>query len=165
VTRLFVAVDPPGPVRRTLATAIPRPDEPGVRWIPPDRWHVTLRFLGEADEREAVAALRRLRAPRATAALGPRVSRLGRTVVCLPVEGLDDLAVAVDAATADVGEPPDHRFRGHLTLARLKARAACGVTGTAVSSTFEVDAVRLYRSTLHPDGARHELVAEVALGG
>ncbi|MCD9624889.1 RNA 2',3'-cyclic phosphodiesterase [Rhabdothermincola salaria] len=165
MSRLFVAVDPPDQVRHALTEVVPRPEGPGVRWVPPDQWHVTLRFLGEADERAAVAALARLRAPRATATIGPRVSRLGRTVVCLPVSGLDDLAGAVEEATIHVGVPPDHRFRGHLTLARLKARAACGVTGTAVSAAFEVGAVRLYRSTLHPDGARHELVAEVALGG
>lgn len=164
MTRLFVAVDPPDEVRHRLAHAVPRPDEPGVRWVPPDRWHVTLRFLGEADEGAAVAAITRLRAPRATATLGPRVARLGRNVVCLPVAGLDALAEAVEAATAGIGEPPDRRFRGHLTLARLRGRAACGVAGTAVSDAFEVDAVRLYRSTLRPDGAHHELVAEVPPG-
>jgi len=165
VSRLFVAVDPPDDVRRTLLEVVPRPHEPGVRWTRPEQWHVTLRFLGDADEREVEAALHQLGARRATAVLGPRVARLGRTVVCLPVAGLDELASAVETATAEVGEAPGRRFQGHLTLARLGPRSACGVTGARVSATFEVDAVRLYRSTLHPDGARHEVVTEVALDG
>jgi 2'-5' RNA ligase len=134
-----------------------------VRWVPPEQWHLTLRFLGEADEDVAARALEALRATPATAVLGPRVSRLGRDVVCLPVAGLDALAAAVADATAAVGEPPDRRFSGHLTLARLRRRAACGVTGTAFRATFPVDHVALVRSTLDAGGARHEVVRRVAL--
>jgi 2'-5' RNA ligase len=142
---------------------VPRPAEPGVRWVPPEQWHVTLRFLGEADEGAAIDALRSLRTEPATATIGPRVSRLGRLVVCLPVSGLDQLATAVAEATADVGEPPDRRFSGHLSLARLRHRAACGVTGTPFHATFAVDRVALVRSTLDPAGARHESLLEVGL--
>lgn len=164
MARLFVAVDPPDELRRRLVDTLPRPAEPGVRWVPPAQWHVTLRFLGDTPEDEALAALEGLRSDAATATVGPRVSRLGRNVVCLPVRGLDELARAVTDATAGVGEPPDHPFRGHLTLGRLGRRPACGVTGAAFSDTFAVDRVRLYRSTLRPEGAVHELLAEVPLG-
>lgn len=167
MSRLFVAVWPPQDVRDRLA-AVGRPDEPGVRWVRPEHWHVTLRFLGEADEAAAAAALGRLEvAPFAggvETTLGPRVSRLGRSVVCVPVAGLDDLAAAVETATADVGQPPDPRpFAGHVTLARLRHRAACGVTGTAVSAGFTVRSVDLVRSVPGPDGPAYEVVTTVAL--
>jgi 2'-5' RNA ligase len=136
-----------------------------VRWVPPDQWHVTLRFLGEADEEAAATAVRAVRSAPATAVAGPRVSRLGRSVVCLPVAGLDELAAAVAEATADVGDPPDRRYSGHLTLARLQRRAACRVTDTPFRATFTIDRIVLVRSTLAPDGARHEPLVEVALGG
>jgi len=163
MSRLFVAVELPDDVRHGLDAALPRPAAPGVRWVPPHQWHVTLRFLGEADEEQATEALSSLRAEPATAVLGPRVSRLGRDVVCLPVAGLDELAGRVRATTTGVGEPPGRPFVGHLTLARLRHRAACGLAGTAVDATFPVDEVVLVRSTLHPDGARHERVVAVAL--
>jgi RNA 2',3'-cyclic 3'-phosphodiesterase len=134
-----------------------------VRWVPPHQWHVTLRFLGEVDEDAAVAAVSTLAAPRATAAIGPRVSRLGRDVVCLPVTGLDDLATAVLAATTDLGRPDGRPFVGHLTLARLRHRAACGLTGTPVDLVVPVDEVILVRSTLAPEGAVHEPVLTVPL--
>jgi 2'-5' RNA ligase len=134
-----------------------------VRWVPPDQWHVTLRFLGEADEGAAVAAVRGVRSAPATAIAGPRVSRLGRSVVCLPVIGLERLAADVADATDAVGDSPDRRFSGHLTLARLRHRAACGVTGSAFHAAFAVDRVTLVRSTLGADGARHEPLVDVAL--
>ena len=167
MSRLFVAVWPPPDVREGLA-ALGRPVDPGVRWVRPEHWHITLRFFGEADEAAAAAALGRLDvAPFAggvEAVLGPRVSRLGRAVVCVPVAGLDDLAVAVSTVTADVGQPPDPRpFAGHLTLARLRHRAACGVTGTAVSAGFPVRSLDLVRSVPGPEGPTYEVVTTVAL--
>ena len=101
--------------------------------------------------------------PRAAAALGPRVSRLGRDVVCLPVTGLDELAAAVAAASDGLGEPPGRPFVGHLTLARLRQRAACGLTGTPVDLVVPVDEVVLVRSTLGPQGAVHGPVLSVPL--
>ena len=143
MSRLFVAAALPDDVRAELAARLPRPVEAGVRWVPEHQWHVTLRFLGEADEDAAIEALGHLDGRAATAVLGPTVSRLGRDVVCLPVVGLDDLAAAVSSATAEVGEPPGRPFVGHLTLARLRHRAACGVTGTPFSLHHPVDEVVL----------------------
>lgn len=134
-----------------------------MRWVAPNQWHVTLRFLGEADEEAATTAVSSLDAPRAVASLGPRVSRLGRDVVCLPVTGLDRLAAAVLDVTVGIGEPAGRPFVGHLTLARLRHRAACGLTGTLVDLVVPVDEVVLLRSTLTREGAVHEPVATVPL--
>lgn len=167
MSRLFVAAWPPPAVVREVA-ALPRPDESGVRWAQPDQWHVTLRFLGEADEAVAAAALDRLAAEPATATVGPAVSRLGRTVLCLPVRGLDALAAAVAEATAGVGEPPDPRpFRGHLTLARLGRRGSCRLAGHRLATSFVVSEVALVSSTAGPrgEGPTYRSVHRVALGG
>ncbi|HSL56757.1 MAG TPA: RNA 2',3'-cyclic phosphodiesterase [Acidimicrobiales bacterium] len=162
--RLFVAVTPPPEVLDAIAT-LPRPDEPGVRWVPREQWHVTLRFLGDADPDAVAAALDGAlgdgadRVPHATGArceLGPVVSRLGRSVVCVPASGLDELARVVTTATAHLGTPPDPRpFTGHLTLARLRQRAACGVTGAPFRASFDVRDVDLVESRLGSDGATH----------
>jgi 2'-5' RNA ligase len=52
--RLFVAIDPPEPIRAALQ-ALPRPLR-GVAWTPPHQYHLTLRFLGEtpANQRGAI---------------------------------------------------------------------------------------------------------------
>jgi RNA 2',3'-cyclic 3'-phosphodiesterase len=48
MSRLFVALIPPVPVRSELATLTS--PLPGVRWSPEDNLHLTLRFIGETDE-------------------------------------------------------------------------------------------------------------------
>ena len=158
----------PSPEVMDVLRALPRPSVPGLRWTTEDQWHVTLRFLGEADVEEASAALRGLSydSGRVEAALGPRTERLGRTIVHVPVAGLDALAAAVVVATAAAGEPPpDRPFRGHLTLGRANRgradlRAAAGV---AAEGRWPVEEVTLVASRLHPQGARYEVVASVPL--
>jgi len=164
VSRLFYAVGLPEPVLDVVA-ALPRPDEKGVRYTTREQWHVTLRFLGEADETEAQAALERVNAAPCRATLGPQVSRLGRNVVVAPVAGLESVAAAVAAETADLGTPPDARpFAGHVTVARLRRRGSCRIAGALISAEFGVEEVVLMRSRLHPDGARYDTVARRVLG-
>jgi 2'-5' RNA ligase len=162
--RLFVAAWPPAEVLDAIAT-LARPEEPGVRYTTRAQWHVTLRFLGSCDVDDAAAAFARIDGVAAEAVVGPLVSRLGRSVVVVPVRGLEALAAAVAVATAGVGEPPDPRpFAGHLTIARLRHRAACRVTGQRIQAAFAVTELDLVRSELHPQGARYTTVATRRLG-
>jgi 2'-5' RNA ligase len=164
--RLFVGVVPPERVLDAL-DRLDRPERAGVRWTRRDQWHVTLRFLGEvADPGPVAAALSAAPLRGCEARLGPRVRALGRQVVCLPVAGLDGLAQAVVEATAGFGQPPDdRRFRGHLTLARLRRPARpSGLTGAALDGTFPVTDVRLIRSHQGEGGPRYEDLLVVPLG-
>ena len=162
--RLFVAVIPPTNVLDLLET-IPREPRPDVRYTTRDQWHVTLRFLGDADIGEAVAALERVDAAAAEAVLGPCVERLGRGVAMVPCAGLDAVAAAVRDATGDLEHPMDdaRAFVGHLTIARMKNARRCPATGFAVAASFAVTEVHLVRSHLARDGARYELVASRSL--
>jgi 2'-5' RNA ligase len=164
VARLFVAVRPPAEVL-DLVEALPRVEEPGVRYAARDQWHVTLRFFGEADEEDAAQALTTVDASRCEATIGPQVSRLGRSIIVVPVSGLDELATDVIEATAAVGEPPEPRpFAGHLTIARLKNRGSCRIAGAPIAASFTVEEIELMRSHRHPRGAHYETVARRSLG-
>ncbi len=160
MARLFVGVYPPPSVLDALR-ALPRADAPGVRWVPPEQLHVTMRFIGDAETEEVAARLDRV-APTlrpASVDLGPQVSRLGRNVVCIPARGLDELATGVIDATAGLGEPPEERpFRGHITLARLRRRAACGLTGAPFHASFDADRLHLVQSITRSEGAEHTVV-------
>src|SRR5688500_234766 len=103
MARLFVAVWPPEDVVADL-TALHRKDQRGVRFVPPENWHVTLRFLGDADAREVSAALDHAVLPPARARIGPGVDVLSDRALVVPVTGLDDVARAVTAATDGIGE-------------------------------------------------------------
>jgi 2'-5' RNA ligase len=166
VARLFVAVILPEAVLDCVE-ALPRAEVPGVRWTTREQWHVTLRFLGQVDDVDAVGtALRRGSFMRCEARLGPEVGRFGRRILHVPVAGLDAQASSVAALTADVGEPPEDRpFRGHITLARVRARRGVDLrplAGAPIAASWPVDEIVLVESHLHPKGARYEIVSRIA---
>ncbi|MGZ0184916.1 MAG: 2'-5' RNA ligase family protein [Acidimicrobiales bacterium] len=163
--RLFIAARP-SQAAVAVIDRLERLEAPGVRWLPADQWHVTLRFLGETDPDAAVTAMGGLVAPPVEAVVGPSTRLLGGTVLVVPVAGLDRLAAAVVAATAGVGEPPeDRRFVGHLTLCRFRDEPPPGAVGAAVSTTFPVDEVVLVRSRTLPGGAVHDVLERFPLTG
>ena len=164
MARLFVAVWPPDDVAAEIA-ALRRKDQRGVRFLPPENWHITLRFLGEAHPGEVAEAIDGARLPPARARLGPAVDVLAERALVIPVSGLDALAATVTTSTRAIGEPPRKRFFGHLTLARVKPRATMPATlGALVSAEFDVEEVALVQSRLDPRGARYETVATWPVG-
>lgn len=162
--RYFVAVEPTDPARGRLSS-ISRPDADGVRWTAPDQWHLTLAFLGDVDEAEAMAALDRVDHPPVRVELGPRVELLGAGVVVVPATGLDDLAAAVRMEFASIAPASTSgEFRGHLTLARTRSGPPAGLVGRGFAATFDAVEVDLIASDLDHHGARHRRVARRRLG-
>lgn len=161
---MFVGLWPTEEVTEELA-AIHRKDQRGVRFVPPENWHVTLRFLGEADPDAAAAALDAARFTPSTARLGPAVDVLAERALVVPVEGVDELAAVVAERTRHLGEPPRKRFIGHLTIARVKTRVPMPrCVGQLVSAEFPVTEVALIESRLRPDGARYETLQTWPVG-
>jgi RNA 2',3'-cyclic 3'-phosphodiesterase len=155
MARLFVAVWPSENVVEELRV-LPRKDRRGVRFIDPERWHVTLRFLGDSDPDEVSACLDGLAFGMVRARVGPGVDVLGDRALVVPVAGVDELASEVTRRTDDVGERPRRHFHGHLTLARVKRGAALPpAMGMYVAAEFDVDSIALVESRLHADGARY----------
>ena len=125
--RLFVALElPPETRSRLTRLAI---SLPGVRWLPPENLHLTLRFLGEmpthrAEELDdALAALRGRRFTLQLAGVGV-FEKAGRPqALWAGVERspqLDHLQAKVETAVQRVKfEPERRRFSPHVTLARL----------------------------------------------
>jgi 2'-5' RNA ligase len=170
---------PPASVVEAVAAAVGRlrssgaTDTAALRWTGREQWPVTLRFLGDADPSPAIAALRSAAlqagsAP-ATAVMGPATGRFGRRVLHVPVAGLGPLAVAVGAATAGVGEPPDERaFSGHLTLARARRRGGVDLgplAGHPLSGRWPVSEVTLVASRPAPRGASYQVIDAVTVEG
>ena len=152
--------------------AIPRPVVRSARWTTPERLHVTLAFLGDVacpkGEQEARAALvdaahRVAEAPEAIA--GPATAVLGRSVLCVPVTGLE--AAASAARTAALGrhlEFDPTPFAGHVTVARARGGVPPALVGIPVTARWRVDALTLVASPAGPAGARYEIVARATVG-
>lgn len=144
-----------------------RPVVPEVQWVARAQWHITLRFLGNADPEVAVAGLAAISwvdlAP-IEVHLGPVTQALGR-VLMVPAVGCDDLASQIIAATAGVGQPPEDRhFVGHLTLGRFRDEPSPSLVGFPVATSFLAEEVLLLSSQTRPEGSVYEVQARFLLG-
>lgn len=157
MSRLFVCLWPPEEVVSELE-GLHRKDQVGARFVAPANWHVTLRFLGDADPNEVADALAAATFEATRVEMGPAVDVGNGRVLFVPVAGADALAAEVVRVTKHLGdEPVRSRFLGHITIARLAKRANMPrALGELVSSSWVPDRVSLVESTLRPDGARYE---------
>lgn len=164
--RLFVAVRPPDDVVAAVASALPPPRE-GVEPIDPRRWLLKLRPLGHVAQDlvgpvSAALADALDGAPARPVRLGPTQRRYGGRALCVPVEGVDDLAEAVFEATGPL-VPVTHPqpFLAHLMVAG--GRVPRGADGTPVTGGWTVSDVRLVADRSSPHGVRFEDLAVVDL--
>jgi 2'-5' RNA ligase len=188
--RLFIAVEPPQPVRDRLAALqsemkkLAGRSADDVRWVGPENLHVTLQFLGSvADERvlavkDAIAAVASRAAPLDLELRGAGAFPHGRKPRVLwaglagDVAALSALARAIGSALAPLGFPPEDRpFSPHVTLGRSRdprgaPRLAAAIAGTADSAgpSWRVSELDVVESHLSPKGSRYETIARAPLG-
>jgi len=179
---MFLALDLPADARSALAAWRDGlvADRDDLRPVRPEALHVTLVFLGWQDEvaaeriaQAAFEAAGDLAAPLLRAdgvrPLPPRDPRL----FALDLEDDDGRASAVQAAASDAlsaggwYRPETRPFWPHVTLARVK-RGRRRVPPLADSpkapgQTFAAPELTLYRSTLRPQGALYEPLAQARL--
>jgi len=125
--RLFTALEIPRHVGQSLAMM--RGGLPGARWIDPDNYHLTLRFIGDIDDalaREIAGLLGRVeRAPFELRldGLSSFGGRKPRAVVAsvAPVAPLIELQAELERLLQRLGlEPEGRKYTPHVTLARLR---------------------------------------------
>ena len=178
--RLFVAVEIESALAERIAEvgdelkrrAIARAPRARITWIPSDRMHLTVRFIGEVEEsrvgqvRAALTPLRSARFELTVRGVGafprsgaPRVLWAGITD---GVEALAELEREVSERLAGCGIPGEDRpYRPHLTLARVRDAAGLrtgplieGLTDHIFGSS-QVDAITLFQSRLSPKGPQY----------
>jgi 2'-5' RNA ligase len=175
--RLFIAVDPPAEIQPAVVGLCQGIG--GARWTRPEQLHMTLRFLGDTphDKLDDMRArLRQVRMPGFELALrGPGVFPSGRKparVLWLgldPSQPLQALKHAIDGVLGPDPESAKRGFSPHLTLARFPTRPRGDLDRFLAEHAgfdggrFLVDRFHLYRSTLHPQGAHHEIVESYLL--
>lgn len=174
--RLFVAIRPPRPIREVLLGAMGGIS--GARWQSDEQLHVTLRFIGEVDRRQAEdvdAALRVVRQPPFEVQLSgagcfekrgqPSAVWAGMT----PHAPIAALHRKVDQALVRAGLEPERRaYVPHITLARL-GRSAGPIggfleqAGDLSSQPFRVDRFALFESDLTEERAVYSIVERYPL--
>jgi RNA 2',3'-cyclic 3'-phosphodiesterase len=171
--RLFAALALPGGVAQSLMLI--QHGVPGARWQTREQLHLTLRFIGEVDGRDAAMlddALAAIRAPAFDLQLHAVGQFGGKQTHTLWAgvrknAALDHLQRKVDSAIRRVGQPQDqHKFTPHVTLARLrhsepgKVLEWLGHNALYTSTEFTIGAFGLYSSRLTSDGSIYRIEHE-----
>jgi 2'-5' RNA ligase len=175
--RLFTGIEIPAEIGLALSSF--RGGLPGARWVEPENYHITLRFIGDIDERMADDV---------TSILGERRQR---TPIEITIDGLDSFGGgkprAVFARTSGNGElndlqgeqerllrqvglePEARKFTPHVTLARLKHASAVDVAhyiathGHFPKLTFTAHRFVLYSSRASVGGGPYVIEAAYPL--
>jgi 2'-5' RNA ligase len=175
--RLFVAVDLPEEVRVSVAAIGDK--LAGARRVPEDQLHLTLRFIGEVDDKmfaaikAALAGVSAAPFPLALRGVGhfppgrhPRVLWVGMEAG----EPLMELQQRVELALIGAGiAAEERRFSPHITIARLRDTPPEAVLSLEerhrafASDAFPVGDFYLYSSILTRDGAIHKREAAYPL--
>ena len=176
--RLFigVAIDPEvaaaasalsDELRRRVERQAPRAR---LTWIPAERLHLTVRFIGSADERLAMAVTSAMAPPLAAQPFALSLGGVGAfprtgkpTVVWADIvaggDALHTVEKEVTVRLEQVGIAPEARpYNPHLTLARVREPSGlkreplfAGLERTTLGTTH-VRAITLYESRLSPKG-------------
>jgi 2'-5' RNA ligase len=133
--RLFLAINPPAALQQAIGAATSSLRESAdISWVPEQRLHLTLKFLGEQPEsaveplRDAMRVIAQNHAPSVAALEGigafpnfrrPRVIWMGID----PEARLELLHHDVEVACDALGHPLEGKaFRPHITLGRVRER-------------------------------------------
>ena len=125
--RLFTGVEIPSDVGQSLATL--RGGLPGARWIDPENYHLTLRFIGDVDDliaHEVASMLGRVKRGafdlhfEGLMSFGGRKPRAVVATVA-PAQALLEVQSEHERLMQRIGlQPEGRKYTPHVTLARLR---------------------------------------------
>ena len=142
-----------------------------IRWVKPQGFHLTFRFLGNIEPTRVASILTALRAavkfhPQfrvRTQGLGafPSLTRPRVLWARLTGDGLQELHTKIESALGSCGFPSEDRaFHPHITLGRVRSLRGWSqvLEGIKVYLQYDfgeslIDKVTLYQSDLRPGGA------------
>lgn len=166
--RLFVAIDVPEAIKEHLSFLQRSHESRALRYVHPRNIHLTLNFLGERGDLDAIVSSLR------SVSFSPFTLHLA-DIGCFPHED-DPQVVWVGLAPSeellalqrqiDVRFTPQKSFKAHLTLARMRrlpladrVSAFRGLERSRIKPiAFKVSSFRLYKSTLTSLGPVYEVV-------
>lgn len=184
-TRTFIAVEIGSPAREVLLRLLKQLEGelPGVRWTQPDQLHLTLKFIGEIDNRDLPEICNQLRAACAgVEAFSVTLKGLGAFPKNKPPrvlwvgfdDGVDSLKLInerLEKSLGNVGVPSEGRaYVPHLTFGRINRGADQEQILTRISrdketgfATFDISDVLLMASIRDRNRMIYETIDSVAL--
>jgi 2'-5' RNA ligase len=177
IGRVFAATPLPAEIRLALAASTASMEIPG-KTVPPENWHVTLRYLGRVDQIVFERFLHGLSGANDHEAFRIGIDRLGAfpnarraTVVWAGIgagaERLAALNQIAEGAAVGAGLAPEERpFHPHLTLSRVRPPEDVGaLIGGGLRLDWVCDRVVVYESRQERGGVRYDPLETIGLGG
>ena len=174
--RLFTGLEIPDDIRESLSML--RGGLPGARWIDPENYHLTLRFIGDVDDviaREIVFMLGKVQRRGfelridGVSSFGGRKPRAVVATVASP-PAVMELQAEHERLMQRIGiEPEGRKFTPHVTLARLRDTSSQDVAeylsarGGFRSAPFQVSNFVLFSSRNSVGGGPYVVEADYPL--
>jgi 2'-5' RNA ligase len=175
--RLFTGLELPAAVVGQLA--LMRGGVVGARWLEPENYHITLRFIGDIDARtardidDALSDIRRPKAPVRFEGLswfgGDKPRAIVAKVKADPA--LMDLQAEQERRLRRIGiEPETRKYTPHVTLARLRGAGQAAIAsylatrGALVADSFAAERFVLYSAREGSGGGPYVVEAAYPLG-
>ena len=184
--RSFLAIELPEPILRKIeeVEADLKSARADVRWVNPEKIHLTLKFFGNIEESRIDSIFKSIEEPvRNTLQFSLKVQGVGafpsmkspRVIWMGLVNGsqiLTSLQKEIETELEKVGfQAEDRPFRPHLTLGRVKSsRGKDDLVGRMEKhkegefGDFQVDLVILFKSDLKPSGPIYTALRELRFG-
>ncbi len=185
--RSFLAIELPKPILRKIEEVQGdlRSTRADVRWVNPEKIHLTLKFFGNIEESRIEPIFKSIEEPiRNTLPFSLEVRGVGafphlrnpRVIWMGLVDGREVLVSfqkQIETQLEKIGfQPEDRPFHPHLTLGRMKSsRGKEELVGRMERhkeeefGDFQVERVILFKSDLKPSGPIYTLLKEIKLGG
>jgi RNA 2',3'-cyclic 3'-phosphodiesterase len=183
--RTFIAIDLPDEIKNALAQLRDRLKKSGadVKWVEPQNIHLTLKFLGEIDEKQLPAIIEIME----EVASGSkeyllRLSSVGAfprmespRVIWVGVDQGDqetkEIALMLENGLSGLGLPKEERpFSSHITIGRVRSVLHKGKLTEELKAAeisegkeFVVTKMTLFKSSLSPKGPVYDALKETNL--
>lgn len=181
--RTFISIDLPEGIKKGISDLQDRlkRDECHIGWVRPEAIHLTLKFLGEIDEKgmpEIEAAIRK--ATKGFIPFNLRIMGLGLfpnlkkpRIIWLGIneegDDLPRLQSGIEEEMEKIGHPREERgFKPHLTIGRVRDPSGLrGLIDTIESEKeielggFNAEEVLIMRSDLRPEGPIYTRLCEI----
>ncbi|MBU4303753.1 MAG: RNA 2',3'-cyclic phosphodiesterase [Candidatus Omnitrophica bacterium] len=193
--RLFIAIRLPENIRKEISLLQLRLGKTArrVKWVAPENIHLTLKFIGEAQE-EQVENITRAMAEAvkginpfviSLAALGAFPSLREARVIWVGInkgrEESEKIAQRLQVSLKNIAPQDDKPFKSHITIGRVKSGRSMrpkgrGWDAVEVSESsplqeglsiekkeFNAEKITLFKSTLTHQGSSYEIIKEIFL--
>jgi len=174
--RTFIAIELPPPTKEKIAQVqqVFKECDLAIKWVKPENIHLTLKFLGNIKEdqlpeiknviTEVAKKNKSLKAQFTDFGFFPNERKPRVFFIATSYQDLlKSIAQELEERLKDIGFKAEHRFKSHLTLARIKSlenidclKRKC--KEVELTEEFAINEIILFKSTLTRSGPIYEKI-------